>query len=134
MGEFNKPKENLSEGEDLTESIEPKENSNFEVIEVDHAKGPSYIIYFNTEENAAQAVKDFWLTYSDGRMKSNFDSGMFKPTEHAITKGPRTQPIEHLSQSEQEKHPGKNFAIHFNGNTGALQPEAIEILRGLGYI
>jgi hypothetical protein len=80
----------------MTEFVDdgtPRENpKKFEVIKYPAEGGFRYVIYFPTEQAAAQAITDFW----NNRMQSTFapnalKSGMFVPIKHpTYTEGDRT--------------------------------------------
>ncbi|MBX4191496.1 MAG: hypothetical protein KW804_01705 [Candidatus Doudnabacteria bacterium] len=108
---------------------------NPEVVKIPVSDGFKYLIYFSTEQEANQAVTDFWNKRSgtESGTISGLQRGMLKATKHQITSGDRTDPKK-LSEAEQREHPGMLYRVEFNGNTDALNESGTEALRGLGLI
>ncbi len=108
----------------------------FEVVKIPSGEGFSYMVYFPTQEEAAQAISDFWqVRVGSETIVRGIKSGMLQPSDprHTITYGDRTR-ITPANSTEQEKHPGKPFRVWFNGNEGAITSRGEAALRYLGFI
>lgn len=118
---------------DKTQEQMPKNHKdhNFEVVR--NFNG-TYNLYFTTRAEAEDTVRNFWATRDEsGSTTQSLQSGMLHPFNHEITNGDRTMCME-ASPSQLLEHPGKQFIVHLNGNTGALNPKGVSALRQLGFI
>ena len=91
----------------IDDGIQRESAKKFEVEKVRAGDGFSYMVYFLTEAEAAQAIIDFW----QGRVGSEnvvqgIKSGMLDPKNprHTITHGDRTR-ISPVNSFEKEKYP-----------------------------
>jgi hypothetical protein len=118
-----------------TETPEINPERKFEVVKYPAEDGFRYIIYFPTEQAAAQAIIDFWNARKGSTFASNhLSAGKFIPIKHdTYTEGDRTHSYK-LYSSEKEKHPGMEYKVEFNGNEGAIKIQGEEALRSLGLI
>ncbi len=111
-----------------------QEIKNFTVEKYPTGNGFLYELYFNTQDDASQAVKDFWDTREGSELiRQGLQSGMLQPFKHQITSGDRTHPRK-ANASDLQKHPGKTFVVQINGNTEALSPKGEAALKKLGFI